>query len=131
MTRSAKRPEVCIRRAVPDDRAALDRLWKEVDDLHARLVPDFFRPSRAPARPADVTGDAGGRQRVVLLAEVEGEPAGLVHVELFDTPPSPTMVPCRRGHIEDIVPVVEFLASPRSQWVTAQTLFVNGGYLAR
>jgi hypothetical protein len=23
------------------------------------------------------------------------------------------------------------IASPRSQWVTAQTLFVNGGYLAR
>ncbi len=37
----------------------------------------------------------------------------------------------RLGTIEDIIPVVEFLASPRSQWVTAQTLFVNGGYLAR
>jgi NAD(P)-dependent dehydrogenase (short-subunit alcohol dehydrogenase family) len=37
----------------------------------------------------------------------------------------------RLGRIEDIVPVIEFLASPRSQWVTAQTLFVNGGYLAR
>jgi NAD(P)-dependent dehydrogenase (short-subunit alcohol dehydrogenase family) len=37
----------------------------------------------------------------------------------------------RLGRVEDIVPVIEFLASPRSQWVTAQTLFVNGGYLAR
>jgi NAD(P)-dependent dehydrogenase (short-subunit alcohol dehydrogenase family) len=37
----------------------------------------------------------------------------------------------RLGHIEDIVPIVQFLASPRSQWITAQTLFVNGGYLAR
>ncbi|MGH7280954.1 MAG: SDR family oxidoreductase [Polyangiaceae bacterium] len=37
----------------------------------------------------------------------------------------------RLGTIEDIVPVVEFLASPRSQWITAQTLFVNGGYLTR
>ena len=37
----------------------------------------------------------------------------------------------RLGAIDDIVPVIEFLASPRSQWVTAQTLFVNGGYLAR
>jgi NAD(P)-dependent dehydrogenase (short-subunit alcohol dehydrogenase family) len=37
----------------------------------------------------------------------------------------------RLGVPEDIVPVVEFLASPRSQWVTAQTIFVNGGYLSR
>lgn len=37
----------------------------------------------------------------------------------------------RLGRVEDVVPVLEFLASPRSQWVTAQTLFVNGGYLAR
>ncbi len=37
----------------------------------------------------------------------------------------------RLGRVDDIVPVIEFLASPRSQWVTAQTIFVNGGYLAR
>ena len=37
----------------------------------------------------------------------------------------------RLGRIDDIVPVIEFLASPASQWVTAQTVFVNGGYLAR
>jgi NAD(P)-dependent dehydrogenase (short-subunit alcohol dehydrogenase family) len=37
----------------------------------------------------------------------------------------------RLGRVDDIVPVVEFLASPRSQWITAQTIFVNGGYLAR
>ena len=37
----------------------------------------------------------------------------------------------RLGHIEDIVPLIEFLASPQSQWITAQTLFINGGYLAR
>jgi NAD(P)-dependent dehydrogenase (short-subunit alcohol dehydrogenase family) len=37
----------------------------------------------------------------------------------------------RLGRPDDIVPVVEFLASPRSRWVTAQTLFVNGGYVSR
>lgn len=35
------------------------------------------------------------------------------------------------GKVEDIVPLIEFLASPQSQWVTAQTLFINGSYLAR
>ena len=37
----------------------------------------------------------------------------------------------RLGKVEDIVPLIEFLTSPQSQWVTAQTLFINGGYLAR
>jgi NAD(P)-dependent dehydrogenase (short-subunit alcohol dehydrogenase family) len=37
----------------------------------------------------------------------------------------------RLGSEADITPVVEFLASPQSQWVTGQTLWVNGGYLTR
>lgn len=37
----------------------------------------------------------------------------------------------RLGTLQDIVPVVVFLASPEGQWVNGQTLFVNGGYLAR
>jgi NAD(P)-dependent dehydrogenase (short-subunit alcohol dehydrogenase family) len=40
-------------------------------------------------------------------------------------------VASRLGHISDIVPLIAFLASPESQWITAQTLFINGGYLAR
>lgn len=37
----------------------------------------------------------------------------------------------RLGTIDDIVPLVEFLALPSSQWVTGQTIWVNGGYLTR
>jgi len=37
----------------------------------------------------------------------------------------------RLGRVDDIVPLVEFLASPGSQWITAQTIFINGGYLTR
>ncbi|KAI1311036.1 hypothetical protein EDD11_003578 [Mortierella claussenii] len=37
----------------------------------------------------------------------------------------------RLGDVKDIVPVVEFMASPGSQWITAQTIFVNGGVTAR
>jgi NAD(P)-dependent dehydrogenase (short-subunit alcohol dehydrogenase family) len=35
------------------------------------------------------------------------------------------------GEVSDIVPIVEFLASPGAQWVTGQTIFVNGGLLTR
>ncbi len=37
----------------------------------------------------------------------------------------------RLGVIDDIVPVVAFLASPDSQWVNGQTVWINGGYLTR
>ncbi len=37
----------------------------------------------------------------------------------------------RLGEIEDVIPLVDFLASDGSAWVTAQTLFINGGFLAR
>ncbi|MBQ4813298.1 SDR family oxidoreductase [Pseudoalteromonas luteoviolacea] len=37
----------------------------------------------------------------------------------------------RLGKVEDIVPMVSFLASEQSQWTTGQTLFVNGGFVAR
>lgn len=37
----------------------------------------------------------------------------------------------RLGKVEDITPIVAFLAGPESQWVNGQTLFVNGGYITR
>jgi NAD(P)-dependent dehydrogenase (short-subunit alcohol dehydrogenase family) len=37
----------------------------------------------------------------------------------------------RLGRENDITPLVAFLAQPDSQWVTGQTLWVNGGYLTR
>jgi NAD(P)-dependent dehydrogenase (short-subunit alcohol dehydrogenase family) len=35
------------------------------------------------------------------------------------------------GEASDVVPTVEFLASPGTQWVTGQIIFVNGGLLTR
>lgn len=37
----------------------------------------------------------------------------------------------RLGKIADLVPLVEFLALPSSQWITGQTIWINGGYLTR
>lgn len=37
----------------------------------------------------------------------------------------------RLGEVDDIVPVIDFLVSERAKWVTAQTLFINGGFLSR
>jgi NAD(P)-dependent dehydrogenase (short-subunit alcohol dehydrogenase family) len=37
----------------------------------------------------------------------------------------------RLGQVTDVVPVVEFLCLPESQWVTAQTILINGGLISR
>lgn len=37
----------------------------------------------------------------------------------------------RLGAVSDIVPLVEFLALPSAQWITGQTIWINGGYLTR
>lgn len=37
----------------------------------------------------------------------------------------------RLGQIADIVPMIEFLASEKSRWVTGQTLLINGGFVTR
>ena len=37
----------------------------------------------------------------------------------------------RLGNIDDIVPMIDFLCSPGSAWVTGQILFVNGGFVTR
>ena len=34
------------------------------------------------------------------------------------------------GDPEDVVPVMRFLAAPDARWVTAQTVYVNGGMIA-
>ncbi|HEX7341890.1 MAG TPA: SDR family oxidoreductase [Rhodanobacteraceae bacterium] len=35
------------------------------------------------------------------------------------------------GEVRDVVPLIRFLASPEARWITAQTIFINGGYMAR
>ncbi|MEL6470433.1 MAG: SDR family oxidoreductase [Cyanobacteria bacterium J06623_4] len=37
----------------------------------------------------------------------------------------------RLGVVSDIAPIVEFLALPSAQWITGQTIWINGGYLTR
>lgn len=37
----------------------------------------------------------------------------------------------RLGEVDEIVPLVEFLVGPGGGWITAQTVFVNGGFIAR
>jgi ribosomal protein S18 acetylase RimI-like enzyme len=97
-----------IRRARATDWAEARVLLREADELHARLAPSYFRKGarvEADWRTLVAAPDAG-----VFVAEgepeKEGGRGGLVGVAIaraYDTPPDPTMVPLRRGHVETLV----------------------------
>lgn len=101
-------PRWSVRSAEERDRRAVLELWQEVDELHSRLVPLFFRHSRTVADAAyaqtrfDRLLTAG--DGVLLVADDDtATPRGLIHVEICDTPDVPHMVRERRGYVEDLV----------------------------
>jgi ribosomal protein S18 acetylase RimI-like enzyme len=92
-----------IRRARATDWAEARALLREADELHARLAPSYFRTgARAESdwRALVAAPDAG-----VFVAEAESKPGlvGVAIARVYDTPPDPTMVPLRRGHVETLV----------------------------
>lgn len=104
MRRRPAESPASIRRAHSEDRPAIEELWREVDRVHARIQPGFFRPADGPPRSNAFIMDAlHNDDEIVLLAIAAGAPVGLVHAQLFDTPGTPTLRPCRRVHIEDLV----------------------------
>ncbi|MBR0642015.1 SDR family oxidoreductase [Plastoroseomonas hellenica] len=64
---------------------------------------------------------------------------GPIDTPFYRAPESPeaiayatNAVPARRlGQIDDIVPLVAFLAAPRAQWISGQTIWINGAYGTR
>jgi ribosomal protein S18 acetylase RimI-like enzyme len=99
---------VTIRPARAGDAAAIAALWREVDALHARVAPGFFREtigdSHALTAVRRALAQAGtGRDRAVLVAELDGEVVGFVDLAVYETPPSPERRPRRRGHVDELV----------------------------
>jgi ribosomal protein S18 acetylase RimI-like enzyme len=96
-----RRLDATIRPAVASDAAALADLWRDVDELHARLHPGFFRA--APRARAAIDKALGSDDQAIFVAEEAGRPVGLVHAQIFDTPESPNLMPRRRMHVEELV----------------------------
>lgn len=97
-----------VRCARESDYEALCGLFGQIDGLHARLQPGFFRSAPGMARTRRslslILGCATERLFVAeARGEQVGEVVGVVHVRVFDTPPSPLKVQRLRGHVEDLV----------------------------
>ncbi len=96
---------VRARAASPEDYDALCGLWRVMDDLHARLLPRYFRrpPGRSRSR-AEVERILASPDEALHVATDDDESVvGLCHTQIYDTPPVPAMTPCRRAHIDSLV----------------------------
>jgi ribosomal protein S18 acetylase RimI-like enzyme len=96
--------QVAVRGARPEDWLAVQSLLRELDELHAELVPGYFQAAaRTELEWGSLLGDSTALA-LVAIDEVEGgSPVGFVSLRLYDTPADPTMVPRRRGHVETLI----------------------------
>ena len=100
---SARR-QVAVRAARPEDWLAVQSLLRELDELHAELVPAYFQPATRTELEWGTLLDDPTALALVAVEEVEGgTPIGLLSMHLYDTPADPTMVPRRRGHTETLI----------------------------
>src|SRR5262245_55303984 len=91
-----------VRAARVADRPVLVDLWREVDDLHSRILPRFFRRGAEARRPEEIERILAARDEALLVAESD-RVVGLVHVLLYDTPPVAQLTPGRRAHVDTLV----------------------------
>ena len=94
-----------IRKAELGDYDGICQLIRAADDLHAEILPGFFRKARQgnPRTRDEVRRILESPTETILVREEGGVIAGLVHVQIYDTPPVAVMVARRRAHIDLLV----------------------------
>lgn len=100
-----KRAAWQIRAARAADWPTLAALLDAEEQLHAELAPRFFRKNERRAILAGRlhAGRSARDQAVLVAVDGTGTVSGMIHLLVYDTPPSPLLVPGRRGHVEDLV----------------------------
>jgi ribosomal protein S18 acetylase RimI-like enzyme len=132
-----------LRRASMDDYEPIMALAAEADELHARLMPGYFKRPTRPARTrAELSRILGALDEIIYVIDGAGAGAagagaagadaadvlGMIHVQLYDTPPGPALVQRRRAHIDNIVVATRHrrhghgrdLLDAASQWARAK-----------
>ena len=92
-----------VRRARRDDWPVVRTLLAEVDDLHARLAPEYVRSAlRSDGEWARLMAEAHG---AVFVAEplAGASVVAVLVARIYDTPDDPMMVRRRRLHVETVV----------------------------
>ena len=125
-------------------REAANRLRKEgrIINIVTSIVPGItgnygaYAASKAGnAQLARVlSAEIGGPDRMITVNTVHPGP---IDTPFFREPESEQAIEYatgmanlnRLGRVSDVVPVVQFLATPAAQWMTGESLYVNGGYM--
>ena len=79
-----------VRIATASDASTISALCADVQRLHATAIPMFYKPASPETFPAATVCELmASPDRRIFVAEVEGEIAGYVYVELQRQPESP------------------------------------------
>jgi ribosomal protein S18 acetylase RimI-like enzyme len=98
------RGQVAVRPARPEDWLGVQALLRELDELHAELVPAYFRPAtRTEPEWRRLLVDSTALALVAFDERERGVSVGFLSLRVYDTPADPTMVPRRRGHLETLI----------------------------
>jgi ribosomal protein S18 acetylase RimI-like enzyme len=93
-----------VRPAAMRDYPAMNALFEEIHRFHVEALPDYFRMPDGPIHPREAIVALLDDPLVALLvAEVEGEVAGLVDVRIRSAPDAPLLVPHTFAVIDTIV----------------------------
>jgi ribosomal protein S18 acetylase RimI-like enzyme len=93
-----------VRQARDDDYDAVCALYRQADALHAAHLPGVFRPPAEHPRTREFFRHAiDSATTVLLVAAVEGTPAGFVRVEVRSAPDVPFFEPRRFAQVEELV----------------------------
>lgn len=113
------------------------RIINIVTSLVPSLTPNYGAYAASKSGNAQLvrtlSAEIGGPGRAITVNSVH---PGSIDTPFFRGPESEEAIAYasemanlnRLGKVSDIVPMVQFLASPDSQWMTGESLFVNGGY---
>lgn len=83
-------PSVTTRIATMDDYEAICRLLAQADRHHAEILPDVFQTFTGPIRPRALVAEfIEAEDADYLLAEIEGEPVGLLNLRKQARPSYP------------------------------------------
>jgi len=95
---------ITVRPATAQDYPVLCEILNEVDALHRQELPHLFRRPDGPVRERAYVLELLDDENVaIFIAEFEGQPAGLVHVVVQDTPVIPILVPRRWASVDEVV----------------------------
>lgn len=94
--------DLIIRDAVPEDFSICERWESSLHQMHAQARPDLFRATEHPLSLSEFMENLGNSQRLCLIAEIEGVPAGMCSITLRPAPASPLLLGKKSAHVEDL-----------------------------